>query len=419
MRILLCSKSGDGAWLVAVLGKHGHHVDWTLDESDKYPDTLEGIVPKWLPDIPNADDYDLVIFDECTYGDVADEMRLVTPVIGCSKFAERLEDDRLFGIQFMEQCGIAVPPYESFDSTDKAIKWLEGNPKRYVLKPSGQVKDKALTYVSESAEDMIGFLDKAEGIKEFLLQEFVEGTEVSTNAWFNGEKFIALDHSLEEKKFMSGGIGPNTGCSGVTYWMPSSPTKLFEDGLGKIAGALMAANFVGPIDLNTICTKDAAYGLEWTPRFGYEGISLQVSLLPMEIGEFLYQIATGESPDIKSSGKFVASIRLTVPPYPKEYEGERTPSKPVKGITPDDIDTLYLSDVKVNDNMELETLGTDGLVGAPVADGDSIKSAFDAVEKKIHSLQIPDLMWRNDCKECCQRRYDELQSMGWLDDASK
>jgi len=421
MRVLFLSKSGDGAWLVAVLGKNGHHVDWTLDESDKYAETLEGIVPKFLKHIPDPDPYDLIVFDECTYGEDADEMRKVTPVIGCSAFAEKLEDDRLFGIEFMQQCGIVVPPYEPFDNVDKAIKWLEGNNKRYVLKPSGHVKDKALTYVSESAEDMIGFLEKSNGsIKEFVLQEFIEGTEVSTNAWFNGERFFALDHSLEEKKFMSGGIGPNTGCSGVTYWMPEGETKLFKEGLGKIASKLAAANFVGPIDLNTICTKNAAYGLEWTPRFGYEGISLQMSLLPMEIGEFLFKVATGEEmTPFDSKANFAASVRITVPPYPKEYEGERTPSKPVKGITPEDIDTFYLSDVKVDEDYELQTLGTDGLVGAPVATGDTIKEAFAAVQKKIDKLQIPDLQYRNDIAECCERRYSELSKMGWLDDASE
>lgn len=218
---------------------------------------------------------------------------------------------------------------------------------------------------------------------------------------------------------MSGGIGPNTGCAGVTYWMPMKPTRLFAEGLAKTKSALMAAGYVGPIDLNTICTKDAAYGLEWTPRFGYEGISLQIQLLPIEIGEFLHKVATGESLELRPSSKFAASVRLSVPPYPKEYEGEQSPAKPVKGIDPEDVASFYLSDVKVNKDYELETLGKDGMIGAPVATGDTIKSAFDAVQKRIDKVQIPDLQYRDDIEECCQRRYDELQSMGWLDDASE
>jgi len=345
---------------------------------------------------------------------MADEMRKQTPVIGSSAFAERLELDRLAGIEFMEKCGIKVPPYESFDDVGKAIKWLRKRNTRCVFKPNGAVEDKATTYVSKSADDMIDYLGKlaTKSKGDFLLQEFVQGTEVSTNAWFNGTDFYALDHTLEEKKFLAGGIGPNTGCSGNLVWMPSA-TKLYQQGLFRAREELAAAGFVGPIDLNVIATEGELFGLEWTPRFGYEGTCNMMKLINIDFGEFLCMIASGEAPNVSSRYAFAASVRLSVPPYPNPSKREKYEGTPVKGIDEDMIESFYLSDVQVVDG-EMVTLGTDGLIGAPIGCSDSIKGAFDECEEAIKRLEIPDLQYRNDIEKCVTKRYNELERNGWL-----
>jgi len=423
VRIVFYSKSGDGCWIAAVLAK-SHDVIWTLKD-EEYSDTLKGIVtpPTQTLSESDIDESDLVVFDDSTHGELADAIRERTPVIGSSVLADKLEHDRLFGIEAMEKCGIPVPPYESFDDIGPAIEWLKKKNVRAVFKPFGDRVDCATTYVSQSPEDMIDYLEKLTSkveVKEFLLQEFVEGTEVSTEAWFNGEEFYGLNHTLEEKKLMSGGVGPNTGCSGNVVWMPDSPNTLFERGLRRAATLLGASGFVGPIDLNTIVTEDEVYGLEWTPRFGYEGTCNLINLLPMEFGEFMLKVATGEKLELgKSKAPFAASVRCTVPPYPNPSKPDQYEGTPVKGIDLNHIETFYLSDVRINDDGELETIGTDGLVGAPICTGASPLEAAENCYKIIKELQIPDLQYRDDISECCQRRHDELEKHGWLDDASE
>src|SRR5437899_10220152 len=183
---------------------------------------------------------------------------------------------------------------------------------------------------------MIAYLEKLTNkvkMKEFLLQEFVEGTEVSTEAWFNGEDFFALNHTLEEKKFMAGGVGPNTGCAGNVVWLPAHPTAVFDSGLARAKRLLSKNNFVGPIDLNTIVTPRECFGLEWTPRFGYEGTCNLINLLPMEFGEIMYKIATGEAPKLDDpKAAFAVSIRLTVPTYPNPSDPKKYAGIPVHGF---------------------------------------------------------------------------------------
>src|SRR5260221_1374427 len=148
MRIAFFRHSGDGTWCVATLGKH-HEVTWTI-EKDKYADALRGIVPPPKKDITSVDDYDLVVFDDATHGELADSMRETTPTIGSSALAERLENDRLYGLQVMEGCGIEVPPYEAFNDVKEAKRWLSQIDRRCVFKPCGYVEDKATTYVAKS-----------------------------------------------------------------------------------------------------------------------------------------------------------------------------------------------------------------------------------------------------------------------------
>ena len=420
MNILLASSSGDGGWFVYVLIHEGHKVTWTIGR-DKYREVLAGLIPPPLEgSVENPESFDLIVFDTTGHGEAADSVRAVTPVIGDSVFADKLEHDRIFGVEFMERCHIPVPRWEAFDDPADGIRWIRKYKSRSVFKPCGNRDDCSLTYVAKSAEDMERYLEvlfNHTRIHQFILQEFVAGTEVSTEAWFNGEEFYALNHTLEEKKFMAGGVGPNTGCSGNVVWMPVRPTPLFEQGVGRTKRELQQANYVGPLDLNTIVTDGNLFGLEFTPRIGYEGTCNLTRLLPMNFGEFLHAIAASESPVLGvAKHNFAATIRVTVPPYPNPAIPGKYEGIPVNGIDLRKIDEFYLSDVRIRQGSEeqLETLGMDGLIGAPIGVSETMKGAFEEVKRVIGGLLIPDLQWRVDVPRRCEERYEALLRGGWL-----
>ena len=398
LKILFLSQ-GDGPWIALKLLRDGHSVDWIIDE-EKYSGLLAGMLPPPLNSISHPADYDLIVFDCACTGLIADGLREHTPVIGSSSFAEKLEKDRAFGIEFMEKCGIPVPPWQQFTDVADALRWIRETKKRTVFKPLGDQDDKATTYVSKSADDMARYLEilfKKMKVKEFLLQEFIEGTEVSCEGYFNGTEFHAVNCTIEEKKFMAGGIGPNTGCAGNLVWMPTRTNPLFERGLRRTEDALRGAGFVGPVDLNTIVTEGEIFGLEWTPRFGYEGTCNLTRLIGSDFGEFLHAIAVGDDPHLGPPAyPFAATIRLSVPPYPNPSRPAKYGGVPISGIDPDKLDAFYLNDVRVKEGTEgeLETIGTSGLIGAPIGCGDSPEQAFYECKKVIDTLQIPDLQYR-------------------------
>ena len=414
MRILLVSAKADGAWFVWLLKHEGHDVDWTC-KSEIDRGTLKGLIPDPLTRVPSPSNYDLVVFDSSGMGHAADAARKQTPTIGGSVFADRLEHDRVFGLQAMEEAKIKVPKWEAFATRAEGLAFLKKNNKRYVLKPIGEAPSDA-TYVSKSAEDMIHFIEVRldSKVKSFVLQEFVEGVEISTEAWWTGDEWLALNHTLEEKKFMAGGIGPNTGCAGNVVWMPAKPNPLFQQGLEKIGPQLKAAGFVGMVDLNTIATEGDIYGLEWTPRFGYEGTCNLVRLLPIPFGEFLFDVAVGKKPLLaEPKHKFAATVRLSVPPYPSAEFSKRRVKVPIQGLDCDKLDTFVLYDA-MKEGDDLVTSGTYNAIGSPIGCGPAICGAFDEVMTAIKRLDVPNLQYRDDVKECVEKRYAQLREWGWL-----
>jgi phosphoribosylamine---glycine ligase len=424
-KILIVTYSGFGNWFSLRLLEEGHSVDIYYCGKSGEPCTkvLSGLIEPPLTGKPVFSNYDLILFDLTGKPKLAEEAIEATQgkVIGDGNFNSEIEDDRLIGIQIMEDCGINVPPYDAFDDINEARRFIRKTNRRYVFKPNGgQDQDTASTYVSESSDDLLKYLDKlsttSKGV-EFILQEVVQGTEVSTEAWFNGEDFFLINSTLEEKKFMNDGHGPNTGCSGNLVWVydEMNPPLIFREGLGLMKDFLKEYKYKGMIDLNTIVSDREIYGLEWTPRFGYDATATLFNLISSNIGDFLLAIAEGRSPTYEIGNGFAAGVRLSIPPYPSEIRGKHPENVPITGIDPDDcLNNCYLYDVGLGEDDELTTMGVNGLIGVVIESGSTIEVAFGKVNERIKKIKIPNLQYRTDIEKRVRDRYKILSNQGWL-----
>ena len=434
MRISLSSYTGIGAWWSLRLSAEGHKVDYFLSES-KYEDVLRGLIPP--PKIteldhrrhqlgygfPSYKNYDLSLFDLTGRAKQADQSRAECPTLGDGTLEHMLEDDREFGIKSMEECGINVPPYTRFNTASEAKQFLRKNDRAYVFKPftvGGTTQDTATTYVSKSAADLIEFIDPlwdAAKHAPFILQEFIRGTEIGTEAFFNGTDFFLITGTLEEKKFMNENKGPNTGCSGNLIFTMHEDMHIFKEGLEKAKPFLRSMGFRGIIDLNTIVTEDQVYGLEWTPRFGYLCCPTIATMFGDGYGELLHDIAMGNNPHIKwGGGSFGAAVTLTIPPYPTEIRIPKAKGIPIEGVDPKDLSQLtemYLFDAMV-DEGKLVTSGNYGYIGAVLSAAHSIEATFAQLEGRLKKIQIPNCQYRTDIQKSTTEKYNQLQSWNWL-----
>ncbi len=325
MKYLFVSLDGliaDIAWAVV---KEGHDVKFYIDDQNE-KEIADGFVPKtnnWEAEVDWAD---LVVFDDVLgQGTHADRLRKAGKlVVGGTPYTDRLEDDRAFGQQELKNAGVSIIPQENFTSFDDAITFVESNPGRYVIKPSGEAQNyKRLLFVGEEEDghDVLQVLGDyktalAHRIKEFQLQRRIMGVEVAAGAFFNGKDFIyPICVNFEHKKLFPGDIGPSTGEMGTSmFW--SEPNKIFNATLRKMAPKLREEGYVGFIDVNCIVNNNGIYPLEFTSRFGYPTISIQQEGLLTPISELLYKMAEGTLTRFRARSGFQIGVRIVVPPFP-------------------------------------------------------------------------------------------------------
>lgn len=420
MRIAFNSYSGYGAHFMRRLVREKHHVSYFLS-NPKVEHVLAGLVPK--PNMKTKPDYsgfDLSIFDLTGKARQADASLEVCPTIGDGSLNCKLEDDRAFGIELMEAAKIEVPPYEEFANSKDASQFVKKTGLRYVYKPNGgQDQDADTTYVSRDASDMLSYLGRMESKlagTPCIMQEFIQGTEVSVEGWFDGSEFWLLNFTLEDKKFMNDNRGPNTGCAGNLVGLIGSSTRIYREGLEKAKDILQQIGYRGMIDLNTIVTEDKAYGLEWTPRFGYDASATLCRMYAGNYGEMLTAIASGVQPDALWGAEYGASVRLSIPPYPTEIPGRHKEDVICSGLDPDRdyLYDIYSSSSKNSIDPTLQTVGVSGFIGAPITIGNDPTKIFDHLYHIVDDVKIPNIQYRTDCDKSALKKLAKLKLQGWL-----
>lgn len=425
MKFLFISLDGlisDVAWHTS---KEGHDVKYFI-ENEKERDIADGFVHKsndWKKD---ADWADVIVFDDVLgQGIKADKLRKAGKlVIGGTPYTDKLEDDRSFGQEELKKAGVSIIPYKEFTSFDSAIDFVEKNPDKYVIKPSGQAQNiKRLLFIGEEEDgkDVVQVLEAykktwAKEVKIFQLQKRVIGVEVAVGAFFNGNEFMhPINVNFEHKKLFPGNIGPSTGEMGTSmFW--SSANKIFNATLRKMEPKLKEEHYVGYIDINCIVNANGIYPLEFTARFGYPTISIQIEGLLEPLGEFLYTLAKGESNKLKARSGFQIGVRIVVPPYPfNDQETFQSYSKDAAIIfkKPNKFEGLHIEDAK-KINSEWLVAGTSGVALIVVGSGQTMKQAQNQVYGRISNILIPNMYYRTDIGDRWFEDSDKLHNWGYL-----
>ncbi len=411
---------GDLAWQVK---KEGHDVKYYI-QSKNDKDVCDGFVDKcddWEKLIGWAD---IIIFDDLGFGEIADKLRKQGKlVVGGSVYTDKLEDDREFGQEEMKKAGLNVLPRWNFTDFDSAIKFVNENPGRYVIKPSGKAQnEKELLYVGveEDGKDVIQILELykkswAKKIKEFQMQKFVSGVEVAIGAFFNGKDFILpININFEHKKMFPGDIGPSTGEMGTTMFF-STPNELFSATLQKLKKQLQESRYVGYFDINTISNVKGIYPLEITARFGYPHISIAMEGVTSPWGEFLYSLAKGENYDLKTKKGFQVGVVVAVPPFPfRDPDAFRKYSEDAIIIfKKENLDGIHLCDVKLVDGL-WKLAGTSGYALIVTGSGSTMEEARKQAYARVENIIIPNMFYRTDIGAKWNRDSDRLQTWGYL-----
>lgn len=339
------------------------------------------------------------------------------------------EIDRDKGQEVLESVGIECLRSIRFKNYDEAIAYQrEHMDVRYVCKPCKDV-DKALSYVSKSAKDMIFMLEhwKKQFKKPvpFIFQEFCPGIEVAVGGWMGRNGFLGyVLENFEHKKLMNGEKGPNTGEMGtVMKYVPMEESKLAIELLAPIEAELIRQGYTGFIDVAVMVgtegpRKGKLNPLEFTSRFGWPLFNIQQILHPDV--EWMRDALEG-CDTFRPSQEIALGIQVAIPDFPNEKLKEPELSGfPVWGIDADNRFYVHPQRMKLGEGIDdkgkkvpmMVTAGNEVCVVSGM--GATVSEAKAEAYEHLSQLEIPNSpMYRTDIGDRLKDALRVLKKFGY------
>lgn len=433
MKILIVDHYGESAldWALRCLDA-GHKVKWFFaPEYKRSIHVAKGLVERvddWRAHMNWAD---LVFLpDNTKYLQELDAWRKRGKMImGCNVAGAAWEIDRDEGMKVLERCGIETPVSHEFSDYDKAIAFVKKEGRRFVSKPSGVEENKALSYCSKDAADMVYMLERWKKLGKlkgkFILQEFVPGIEFAVGGWFGPGGFIqGWEENWEHKPLMNGDIGPNTGEQGTVQRFVKK-SKLADLLLKPLEDELDRIEYVGCIDVSCIIDeKGKPLPLEFTMRPGWPAFNIQQVLTKGDPAEWMVDVLEGRDPRRFELDKVALGVVMALPDYPFDRRPiEEVIGIPLYGMTRDNMHNVHpcmmmASEApqeiggKVVNGPCLAAAGNYVLVATGT--GDTVSQAKRAAYKVVKDLRMPfSPYYRTDIGDRVRKTLPDLQKHGF------
>ncbi len=227
---------------------------------------------------------------------VADILRAAgIAVFGPSKAAAQIEGSKNFAKEVMRDAG--VPTAHSFTcTTQHEIEIaLDAFDAPYVVKDDGLAAGKGVVVTTNRQEA----LDHALGCKRVVIEEYLEGPEVSLFGISDGTTIVPMQPAQDFKRALDGDQGPNTGGMGAYSPLPWAPSDIIEDTYKQVLAPMIAemaargTPFVGLLYAGLALTDHGTRVIEFNARFGDPETQVLIPLLKTPLATLLYNAATG------------------------------------------------------------------------------------------------------------------------------
>ena len=310
-------------------------------------------------------------------------------IFGPSQKAALLEGSKIYMKNFLKRYNIPTAKFIQTGSLEEACEFIDSLKEPIVVKADGlcggkgAIIAKTKEEAKKTAEDMLINGIFGEAGKRVVIEEFLDGFELSVFAISDGEKYVILPAAQDHKRLLDNDEGPNTGGMGAY-----APTPLMSEELAKkieekiivptIKGMKNDGTpFEGVLFAGLMIVDSEPYVLEYNVRFGDPECEVLMPLLKTPASELFYKAATKDldSLNIEFYDKYAVGVVLASENYPYSK------SKPAQII----IDEIVHKDLAKHSHIsfagvsliEGKLYATGGRVMVCVGIGDSIKEARD------------------------------------------
>ncbi len=219
---------------------------------------------------------------------------------GPSQSAAQLEGSKAFSKQVMAAAGVPTAGSRTCTTTEEAAAAVDEFGPPYVVKDDALAAGKGVVVTRDRAEA----LAHAESCGTVVIEEFLDGPEVSLFAVCDGSTAYALQPAQDFKRIFDGGRGPNTGGMGSYSPLTWAQPDLAELVLSTVVQptldemARRGAPFVGCLYVGLALTAAGPRVIEFNCRFGDPDIQPVLALLDSPLGTLLHAAAQGQLSDV-------------------------------------------------------------------------------------------------------------------------
>ncbi len=325
-------------------------------------------------------------------------------VFGPTKAAAQLETSKGFAKEFMRRWEIPTAAYAVCSSADGVEAALAEFGERVVVKADGLAAGKGVVLCETHDEAIAAAKEMFSGsllgaaVESVVVEEMLEGPEVSFFAICDGTKAIALAAAQDHKRIGEGDTGPNTGGMGAysTDDLISAETAAWMLGVAqKVVDGMRAEGspFAGVLFTGFMMTAAGPKVLEFNTRFGdpeTEAVMLRLETDLVDILDAAVDGWVGEL-EVKLKPGASACVILASAGYPGKYESGTL----VHGdeSVPNDV-VVFHAGTKLNGEGRLVTSG--GRVLAVTAAGTTLKDALTKVYGAIEEIDFVGMQYRRD-----------------------
>lgn len=337
---------------------------------------------------------------------LADELRTYgITVLGPGADGARLEGSKEWSKAFMQRHNIPTARFGAFGKRQLAAAFsqIDTMQSPYVIKADGLAAGKGVVIAQTIQEAKAATQAMLEGqfgmaSERVVIEEFLEGIEVSVFALTDGKSFVLLPEAKDYKRIGEGDTGPNTGGMGSVSPVPFVTDELRQRIVDRVVVPTLqglreeGVDYRGFLFFGLMIVSGRPYLLEYNVRMGdpeTQSVMARIDedLLPWLVGAAQGQLPPGE---IRVSGNSAATVVCASQGYPGAYD---------KGYVIDGLDRLegaiaFHAGTALNPEGRVVTSG--GRVLGITATGDTLRAALDSALANARKVGYTGRIYRRD-----------------------
>ncbi len=324
---------------------------------------------------------------------------------GPTKAASEIEWSKAFAKNFMKEEGIPTANYQVFTDLQTAKSYVETQSFPVVIKASGLALGKGVI-IAESLSEAHKALDEIMGNKifgdagkEVVIEEYLQGREISIHAFCDGENAVLFPPAQDHKRIFNGDQGPNTGGMGTIAPVPWVTDEQMEVIRNRVITptikALMRRGrpFKGILFPGIIITRSGPKVIEFNARFGDPETQSYMRILDTDLLDILFACINKniDKQEVRWYNKSACCIVVASKGYPGNYEKGMV----IEGLNKADTDEVVVFHAGTKtDQKKILTCG--GRVLGVTSLGSDLKESLAKAYVGVGSISFEGMQFRND-----------------------